>query len=319
MGRLAVKRPSTSTPCRFYCAKCHHEFSLVTVSSHMLMPGLLKHELEVAMVSLGVIHDRTYAWDIFKDMLWTQRQHTFPSAELPKPYSGKMLAILIDWLIQVHAVLDFAEETLHLTVFLLNRAVRLLKVPVCSLQLLGVVCLFLASKKEECLIPEVSELCHLMENAYTKGQLLKMERKVLCILKFELSYTSPHHFLLLLTTIARCSVKMVWMARYLLELTLIEGECVVYQPVHLAGAAIQLARCVLQEPPLTYIGNSIFLGSEASLLAIMKTLALAAARAPMGNTHATFLKYASEETMCVSKHPALICAVGLLKLPGMQS
>ncbi len=271
------------------------------------------------MVRLGVIYDCTYAWDIFTDMLWSQRQHTFPSAELPKPYSDKMLAILIDWLIQVHAVLDFSEETLHLTVFLLNRAVRLLKVPVTSFQLLGVVCLFLASKKEECLIPEVSELCHLMENAYTKAQLLKMERRVLCALKFELSYTSPHHFLLLLTTIARCSNKMVWMARYLLELTLLEVECVVYQPIQLAGAAIQLARCALQEPPVSYISHSIFAGSEANLLQIMKTLALAAARAPIGNTRATFLKYSSEETMCVSKHPALICAVGLLKLPRLPS
>lgn len=46
----------------------------------MLMPGLLKHELEVAMVSLGVIHDRTYAWDIFKDMLVS---HGLTLAEFP--------------------------------------------------------------------------------------------------------------------------------------------------------------------------------------------------------------------------------------------
>lgn len=39
------------------------------------------------------------------------------------------------------------------------------------------------------------------------------------------------------------------MARYLLELSLLEGQCVVFLPVHLAGGALCLARQVLQEPP----------------------------------------------------------------------
>lgn len=37
------------------------------------------------------------------------------------------------------------------------------------------------------------------------------------------------------------------MARYLLELSLLEGQCVVFQPVQLAGAALCLARQVLEE------------------------------------------------------------------------
>lgn len=52
-------------------------------------------------------------------------------------------------------VFQFSEETLYLAVHLLNRALRLIKVSISGLQLLGVVCLFLAAKKEECLLPEV--------------------------------------------------------------------------------------------------------------------------------------------------------------------
>ncbi|XP_031429404.1 cyclin N-terminal domain-containing protein 2 isoform X2 [Clupea harengus] len=282
---------------------------------HMLVPGLLRHEMELAMSKLGLIYDRTYAWDIFTTMMRSQLHHTFSSAELPGAYSEKMLAILIDWLIQVHEVLHFSEETLYLTVYLLNRAVRLLKVSISNLQLLGVVCLFLAGKKEECLLPEVSELCHLMENTYTPHQLLRMERRVLCGLEFELSYTPPLHFLLLSTCIAQCSNQMVWMARYLLELSLLEVQCVVFQPIHLAGAALQLARCVLQEPP-TPEGET---ACEATLLAIMRILALAAARAPIGSTRASFLKFRTEDTMYVSKHPALMTAPSLLKVPGLQT
>lgn len=42
---------------------------------------------------------------------------------------------------------------------------------------------------------------------------------------------------------------MVWMARYLLELSLQEAQCVVFLPAQLAGAALCLARHVLQESP----------------------------------------------------------------------
>lgn len=38
------------------------------------------------------------------------------------------------------------------------------------------------------------------------------------------------------------------MARYLLELSLLENQCVVFQPVQVAGAALCLSRQILQEP-----------------------------------------------------------------------
>ncbi|CAF90866.1 unnamed protein product, partial [Tetraodon nigroviridis] len=146
-------------------------------------------------------------------------------------------------------MMPFQAETLYLAVHLLNRCLRQMKVTTANLQLLGMVCLFLAAKKEESLLPEVSGLCYLMDHTYTKHQLLRMERKVLCSLRFDLSYCPPLHFLVLFAAIAHCSDEVVWMARYLLELSLLEGQCVPFLPVHLAAAALFLARQVLQEPP----------------------------------------------------------------------
>lgn len=51
----------------------------------------------------------------------------------------------------------------------------------------------------------MSELCYLMENAYSKKQLLRMERRVLTGLKFDLYYCPPLHFLLISASIAHCS------------------------------------------------------------------------------------------------------------------
>lgn len=133
--------------------------------------------------------------------------------------------------------------------------------------------------------------------------------------------------------------QMVWMARYLLELSLMDGQCVAFLPVHLAGAALCLARQVLQEPPTPegeaawclvsslHIGRfgvwkvykwapsspqrckiwhlSPLLFSESLLLRIMSILASAAATAQTRDTCATYLKYSSADTMHVSRHPGL--------------
>ncbi|KAL0973416.1 hypothetical protein UPYG_G00203290 [Umbra pygmaea] len=289
-------------------------------SLRALVPGLLRHEMELAMENLGLTYDRTYAWDVFSDMMRSQLRFTFPNADLPRPFTDTTRAILVDWLIQVHGVFHFSDETLYLSVHLLNRSLRQVKVNTANLQLLGVVCLFLAAKKEECLLPEVSELCFLMENCYSKRHLLRMERRVLTELKFELSHGSPLQFLLLLASIAHCSIKVVWMARYLLELSLLEGGCVVFLAAQLAGAALCLARIVLQEPPKPEletawcIASSIHMGSEAALLRIMHIQAGAAARAQSRETCATFVKFSTAETMHVSNHPALQNALSLLGL-----
>ncbi|XP_046719737.1 cyclin N-terminal domain-containing protein 2 isoform X2 [Silurus meridionalis] len=213
-----------------------------------LVPVLVRREIEVAMSKLGLLFDRSYTWDIFSDMMRSQQHFALSNSELPKPFTESTRAILVDWLIQVHDAFNFSEETLYLAVHLLNRVLRQIKISISSLQLLGVVCLFLAAKKEECLLPEVSELCYLMANTYSKKQLLRMERRVLCALKFDLSHTPPIHFLLLSAYIARCGEKVICMARYLLELSLLEAKCVCFFPVQLAAAALRLARHFIQEP-----------------------------------------------------------------------
>lgn len=36
-----------------------------------LLPGLLHRDMEMAMDKLGLLYDRTYAWDVFSDMMVT--------------------------------------------------------------------------------------------------------------------------------------------------------------------------------------------------------------------------------------------------------
>ncbi|TNN60228.1 G2/mitotic-specific cyclin-B [Liparis tanakae] len=110
------------------------------------------------------------------------------------------------------------------------------------------------------------------------------------------------------------------MARYLLELSLLEGQCVAFLPVQLAGAALCVSRQVLQEPPTPggaaawCLASAVHVGSEASMLRIMHILTNAAAKAHTRETCATFIKFSSPETMHVSRHPGLLSDAGV---PGL--
>lgn len=64
-------------------------------------------------------------------------------------------------------IMHFQDETLYLAIHLLNRSLRLIKVTTANLQLLGMVCLFIAAKKEECLLPEVCCLSTPCLNRYS--------------------------------------------------------------------------------------------------------------------------------------------------------
>ncbi|KAJ0021840.1 hypothetical protein NQD34_009330 [Periophthalmus magnuspinnatus] len=284
---------------------------------HALVPTLLRREVEIALEKLDLIWDHTYAWEMFLDMMKSQGLYTFSTKDLPPNFTDDRRVILVDWLIKVHEMMQFQDETLFLAIHLLNRTLNLIKVPTANLQLLGMVCLFIAAKKEESLLPVVSDLCYVMDYNYSKQQLLRMERKVLSRLKFDLSFCSPLHFLLLFSSVARCSAKVTWMARYLLELSLLEGQCVVFQPVQLAEAALCLARLVLNESPTPEgeaawcLVSSLHVGNESALLSIMHILATGAATAQRDSC-ATYIKFSSPEAMCISRHPGLVNASLLL-------
>jgi hypothetical protein len=61
--------------------------------------------------------------------------------------------VLVDWLIEVVDEFLLSQESLYLAISLLDRFLSLHAVPRCQLQLLGVTCLWVASKYEEVLPP----------------------------------------------------------------------------------------------------------------------------------------------------------------------
>ena len=77
---------------------------------------------------------------------------------------------------QVHYKLELLDETLFLTVNLIDRFLALHDVMRKKLQLVGVTALLLACKYEEVAVPFVEDLIIICDRAYTRTDLLQMVR-----------------------------------------------------------------------------------------------------------------------------------------------
>ena len=78
----------------------------------------------------------------------------------------KMRAILIDWLIDVNNKFNFTEETLHITINIIDTYLSLKKIKRCNLQLLGVTALFISCKENEIIFRRLKEYAYITDNAY---------------------------------------------------------------------------------------------------------------------------------------------------------
>ena len=93
--------------------------------------------------------------------------------------NDKMRAILIDWLVEVHLKFKLMPETLFLTHNLIDRFLSKKAVTRKNLQLVGVTAMLLASKYEEIWAPEVRDFVYISDKAYTREQILDMEKQML--------------------------------------------------------------------------------------------------------------------------------------------
>jgi len=185
----------------------------------------------------------SYAKEIYEYLL-TQEEKYQPKAdymkEPQKDINEKMRGILIDWLVDVHLKFKLLPETLYLTINLIDRYLSHVAILREKLQLVGVSALLIASKYEEIYPPEPKEFAYVTDKAYTIDEIFQMEGQILQCLNFNLTITSSYRFLERYSRICRFNTKSFQIARYLLELALVEYRMLKYTPSKLACSAIYL-------------------------------------------------------------------------------
>uniref|UniRef100_A0A2K5KGT4 Cyclin-like domain-containing protein n=1 Tax=Colobus angolensis palliatus TaxID=336983 RepID=A0A2K5KGT4_COLAP len=198
--------------------------------------------LEEALSALGLQGEREYAGDIFAEAMVCR---VLPQRALPRAVTPEMRALVVDWLVQVHEYLGLASDTLYLAVHLLDSYLSAGRVRLHRLQLLGVACLFVACKMEECVLPEPAFLCLLSADSFSRAELLRAERRILSRLDFRLHHPGPLLCLGLLAALAGSSPQVMLLATYFLELSLLEAEAAGWEPGRRAAAALSLAHRLL--------------------------------------------------------------------------
>lgn len=172
-------------------------------------------------------------------------QNVRPNFLQGQEVTGNMRAILVDWLVQVNLKFRLLQETMYMTVGLLDRFLQDNPVPKKQLQLVGVTAMFLASKYEEMYPPEISDFAYVTDRAYTTAQIREMEMKILRVLKFKLGRPLPLQFLRRASKICEVTAEQHTLAKYLLELTMTDYEMVHFPPSMVACAALALTLKIL--------------------------------------------------------------------------
>jgi cyclin B len=111
-----------------------------------------------------------------------------------------------------------------------------------KLQLVGITSLLIASKYEEYQPPELRDLVHLCDKAYSKSEILDMEEIILKKLDYKITIPSAHAFLVRFLKAAHADKKIVQLSCYILDGTLQSYNLLDYLPSQIAAAAILIAR-----------------------------------------------------------------------------
>ena len=95
-----------------------------------------------------------------------------------------MRNILVGLIIDIHHKFGLTDETLFMTISIIDRYYSIEKVTWIKYQCLGITALMIAFKHEKKNIPKIEDYICITNNTYQKGELFHMEKDVLGKLYF---------------------------------------------------------------------------------------------------------------------------------------
>merc|ERR1712142_395102 len=159
------------------------------------------------------------------------------------PTNDKMRAVLVDWLVEVQIQFKLLQETLFTTVDTIDRflAVEGKTIARTKLQLVGVSAMFLTAKIEEIYAPALSDFVYITDNAYTESEIRQMELRIVRALKFDLCQPIPLNFLRRYSKAGEVDVLQHSLAKYVLEVSLLDYRLIQVPGSLLAASALCLS------------------------------------------------------------------------------
>uniref|UniRef100_R7W5N7 Cyclin-B1-1 n=1 Tax=Aegilops tauschii TaxID=37682 RepID=R7W5N7_AEGTA len=207
--------------------------------------------------------------------------------------NSKMRAILVDWIIEVHDMFDLMPETLYLIVYIIDRYLTKQLVLRRELQL-------------------VRDLVWITDNAYSRRQILRMEKAILNRLGWNLTVPTPYVFLARFAMAASSYnlnnyKEMMNMVSLFAELALMQYALVPSKPSMVAAAAVYAVRLTLKKTdPWTHTLKHYTGFTESQLIYSAKMLVTAHSTAPQSKLQVVYKKYCSKKLGRVALRPPAI-------------
>lgn len=184
-----------------------------------------------------------YAMHIFEYYKSREGMFRCPDYMPTQPEINKsMRAILIDWLVEVQESFELNHETLYTAVKLMDLFLSRRKVKREDLQLIGATACLIACKIDERIPPLLEDFVYVCDGAYTRRQIITMEREMICSVDFDVGYPLTYRFLRRYGRVCKVTMPVLTFARYILEMALMDYQLnVETSESELAAAALILA------------------------------------------------------------------------------
>lgn len=166
-----------------------------------------------------------YADQIFSHLRKLEARYVLPNDPLSNStITGKMRAILADWLVEVQLQFRLHQETLYLALNLVDRylASQGRQVFKSQLQLVGVAAMFIAAKVEEIFPPDLGDFVYITADSYTGAEVRHMELKILAALDWDLRAPLTINFLRRYSRAGDVDIIQHTLAKYIWELSIQE-------------------------------------------------------------------------------------------------
>ncbi|XP_036030425.1 G2/mitotic-specific cyclin-B3 [Onychomys torridus] len=144
--------------------------------------------------------------------------------------TSDMRAILVDWLVEVQTSFQMNNETLYLTVKLVDHYLMKAQCKKDHLQLLGSTAYMIAAKLEESYPPSLPEFLYICEDLYQQRDMTSLEMNILKTLNFDINIPTAYNFLRRYASCTHASMKTLTLSRFICEMTLQEYEYVQERP-----------------------------------------------------------------------------------------
>ena len=185
-----------------------------------------------------------YLEEIYMNLLLEENQSTI------KPKYGYMAnqpeineimrAILIDWIIDVHLRFNLRQDTLFMTIWLIDTYLSFAFIQRDKLQLLGITCLLISGKSHEIYYLQHNKLLEMTDNAYIKEEMLTMENEILKKLNFFIVCPNPIDFYNILSKMFNFEKKQYYLGNYFIEAALVNYPILKYSSSVIASSCAYL-------------------------------------------------------------------------------